>query len=220
MDIDGYEGLYQVSSLGRVRSLDRFVYSYRSKDGKALVRGKILKPCLNSNDKEKAYRFITFNDRKKYKVYRLVAFAFPEICGEYFEGAEVNHKNEIKTDDRAENLEWCTREYNINYGTRLKRMSDKMKGHTVSDETKRKIVEKRRENDSYKHSKDTIDRIKETRKRKPVLQYTIDGVFVKEYQSLLEASSVNCYSLSNISSCCKERRKQAYGYVWKFKEEA
>lgn len=43
---------------------------------------------------------------KNLRVARLVAFAFPEICGEYFEGAEVNHKNCIITDNRACNLEW------------------------------------------------------------------------------------------------------------------
>lgn len=62
---------------------------------------------------------------KNFKVHQIIAFAFPEICGEWFPGAEVNHKNENKQDNRAENLEWCTRVYNVNYGTRNERAKEK-----------------------------------------------------------------------------------------------
>ena len=56
-----------------------------------------------------------------YKVGQVVAYAFPEICGEWFEGAEVNHKNEDKTDNRACNLEWVDKKTNVNWGTRNQR---------------------------------------------------------------------------------------------------
>ena len=216
-DIPNYEGIYQVSNLGRIRSLDRFVNNYKSRTKKGLVRGKILKPCLDSLDAHKGYYFVTFNDRKHYKVHRLVAFSFPEICGEWFEGAEVNHKNEIKTDNRAENLEWCTRAYNINFGTAIKRKTEKMIGHVVADETKHKIVETRRKNNSYKHTQITIDKIKESRKRKPVLQFTLEDVFVKEYPSLIQAHRETGFSFQNISACCKGKRKTAHGFKWKYK---
>ena len=219
-DIKNYEGLYQVSNYGRVRSVDRFVYNYRSKNRKALIKGKILKQSLDNTNKEIGYYFVIFSDRKHYKVHRLVAFAFPEICGEWFEGAECNHKNEIKTDNRAINLEWVTHDYNIHYGTAIERKGNKLKGHIVSDETKRKIVKRRRENNSYKHTQETINRIKETRKRKVVLQFTLEGVFVKEYSSILEAGYLNNYSFGNIARCCRGETKTAYGYIWKFKEGA
>ena len=219
-DIKNYEGLYQVSNYGRIRSVDRFVYNYRSKNGKALIKGKILKQSLDNTNKEIGYYFVIFSDRKHYKVHRLVAFAFPEICGEWFEGAECNHKNEIKTDNRAINLEWVTHNYNIHYGTAIERKGNKLKGHIVSDETKRKIVKRRRENNSYKHTQETINRIKETRNRKIVLQFSKDGYFIKEYSSLVEAAYLNNYSFGNISSCCRGKTKTAYGYIWKFKEGA
>ena len=62
--------------------------------------------------------------RKSFKIHRLVAFMF--IDG-YFENAQVNHKDENKTNNHVENLEWCTREYNINYGTRNERMGESHK---------------------------------------------------------------------------------------------
>lgn len=58
---------------------------------------------------------------KNLRVARLVAFAFPEICGEYFEGAEVNHKNCIITDNRACNLEWVDRRLNNTWGDRIEK---------------------------------------------------------------------------------------------------
>ena len=117
-DIKGYEGLYQVSNFGRVRSLN---YN-RTGIIKILKQQKIYSGYLtvylgNNGD----------NKGTKYFVHRLVAFAFPEICGEYFEGATVNHKNEIPWDNRAENLHWCTQSFNNSYGTRANRIYSKTK---------------------------------------------------------------------------------------------
>ena len=96
-DIEGYEGLYKVSSLGRV-----------------MRDGKILKPLLRPN----GYYQVTLclsGKRKSHKIHRLVAKAFPEICGEWFDGCEVNHKDEDKSNNAAENLEICDRRYNNLY---------------------------------------------------------------------------------------------------------
>ena len=121
-DIKGYEGLYQISNLGRIKSFDKVIA--QKNNSTAIKKGRILHWSSDGR-----YLFIRLTDsnrvRKNYKVHRLVAFAFPEICGEWFEGAEVNHKNEIKTDNRAENLEWCTQSFNVNYGTRNQRTSEK-----------------------------------------------------------------------------------------------
>lgn len=107
-DIEGYEGHYQVSNQGRVRSLKfekkRILKPHRDKGGYLLVN-----LCNNS-------------EMKTFKVHRLVAKVFisnPQNL------PEINHKDEIKTNNCVENLEWCDRKYNINYGTHIQRRSDK-----------------------------------------------------------------------------------------------
>lgn len=103
LPIAGYTGLYEVSSLGRVRSLD-----YRH-DG----RVQVLKPITHAN----GYLQVTlYKDGKckKCTVHRLVAEAFlPNVEGL----SQVNHKDECKTNNAVSNLEWCTASYNLQYGT-------------------------------------------------------------------------------------------------------
>ena len=117
-DIEGYEGLYQVSNLGRVRSLDRMVeYS----DGtKRLHRGRVLKAAADKDGYDRVI-LSTPSGHKNRLVHRLVAQAFipnPEHL------PEVNHKDENKRNNVVSNLEWCTDKYNVNYGTGLKRRAD------------------------------------------------------------------------------------------------
>lgn len=108
-DIKGYEGLYKVSSLGNIKSLDRIVFNEGNKSN-CKIKGKILKP----NKDKGGYMYVGLVKNKKktnsIKVHRLVAFAF---CNGYKQGLEVNHKNGIRHDNRAINLEWVTRSKNI-----------------------------------------------------------------------------------------------------------
>lgn len=107
--IKGYENLYQISNLGRVKSMGNG-NSSNSKE-------RILKPTTNN----KGYLYIGLckdGKVKYYLVHRLVANSFIDNPDNY---NEVNHINEDKTDNRVNNLEWCSREYNINYGSRIER---------------------------------------------------------------------------------------------------
>ena len=101
----GYEG-YEVSSLGRIRSLN-----YKRGIGKI----KLMAPQAKAS----GYLFIGLRKPKCKKkmlyIHRLVAFAFPEICGKWFEGCQVNHKNMRRDDNRAVNLEVCTAIENLAY---------------------------------------------------------------------------------------------------------
>ena len=106
LDIEGYEGLYQVSSDGRVKSLKR----------KMRKNERILKPSS-----DRGYLYVDLcagGKRKRYKVHRLVCKAFHENPDNK---PEVNHINENASDNRACNLEWCTRRENNNHGTRTER---------------------------------------------------------------------------------------------------
>ena len=109
-DIKGYEGLYQVSNLGRVKSLERTVRG--CSNSTRVLNEKILKPQLKKN----GYYYVSlWYDRKEYSetVHRLVAMAFlPNPDNLPF----INHKSEIRTQNNVENLEWCSVQYNSVYG--------------------------------------------------------------------------------------------------------
>ena len=108
-EIEGFEGLYYINEQGDILS-----ESCNSKSNKGR---RILKQSINKD----GYNIVTLNN-KTYLVHRLVAQTFiPNI----YKLSQVNHKNEIKTDNRVCNLEWCDEKYNINYGTRIYRCAEK-----------------------------------------------------------------------------------------------
>ena len=110
-DIQGYEGLYQISNMGNVKSLN---YLRTGKES-------ILKP--QKTGKEYLYVYLYKDGKSKgYRIHRLVATAFCENPEGY---TEVNHINEDKADCRAENLEWCSRSYNLSYNGRAKKVAEK-----------------------------------------------------------------------------------------------
>ena len=107
-DIPGYEGHYQASNLGRIRSFK-------------CNKVRILKPGRDG----RGYcivRLYLNNVKKSAKVHRLVWTAFN---GAILKGLEINHRNEKKDDNSLVNLELVTRKENMNYGTRTKRASEK-----------------------------------------------------------------------------------------------
>lgn len=103
-DVVGYEGLYRVSNYGNVFSVrkDRLLKTETTNKG-------YLRVCLRKDGKE-----------KHLKVHRLVANAFIPNPNNY---PQVNHKDEVKTNNCAFNLEWCTNDYNAHYGTRNERVA-------------------------------------------------------------------------------------------------
>ncbi len=108
-DIAGYEGKYQVSSLGNVRAMNYH------REG----RCQVLKPAM---DKYGYLKLLLCKNgkHKNHSVHRLVAEAFITNA----EGLEqVNHKDECKTNNCVDNLEWCSCEYNHSYGTRTARQA-------------------------------------------------------------------------------------------------
>lgn len=120
-DIPGYEGLYKVSNTGKIFSVvtNRELSVIQKKDGYT---------CITLCDKD--------HNKKQYRIHQLVAKAFIPNPNNL---PMINHKNEIKNDNRVENLEWCTAQQNSSYGTRPERISEKLKGVPKSKEA----IEKR-----------------------------------------------------------------------------
>lgn len=160
---------YMISNLGNVKSL---------KFGKE----RILKQAKYTN----GYCFVVLSKEGKQKsciIHRLVATAFipnPDNL------PEVNHKNEIKTDNRLENLEWVTHKQNCNYGTRNERSSKANKG------------------------KPNIAR------QKPIACYNKKGNLVALYTSATQASELLIIDISSIIKCCRGKYKTCGGYIFKY----
>lgn len=132
--IKGYEGLYEVSNLGNIRSLDKVVMCVRNgKELGVLHKGKVLKP----SKRQHGYLGVMLYGRgghktrgfKTFSIHRLVAEAFipnPDRL------PEVNHIDEDKTNNAVTNLEWMSHVDNTNYGTTQQRRSQKIRNNSKS----------------------------------------------------------------------------------------
>ena len=113
-DVKGYEGLYQVSNLGRVKS-------FRKSTKYGMPEEIILKPSMINSGYHVVSLYSPNKKKKKFQVHRLVAESFLSNKDNL---PCVNHKDENKTNNCSSNLEWCTYQYNNNYGTARLRSSD------------------------------------------------------------------------------------------------
>lgn len=174
--VPDYEGLYEVSNYGRVKSLFRY---------KRIM--------TSSPNKGNGYLYVQLFKNKKGKnfaIHRLVAMCF---CDNPENKPFVNHKDETRTNNHADNLEWVTHKENCNYGTAIKRRVQ----HT--DFANRKI-----------------DRSKQAAAvSKPILQYTKDGKFVRAWKSASECSRKTGISISGIRCVARGKRNSVYGYIFK-----
>ena len=114
-DIEGYDGKYQVSNLGRIRSVDHTTEVFRfGRIVKVHYKGRIRKHFTLKN----GYLFVPIRQYPSIQIHRAVAKAF--VSG-YFEGAQVNHKDENRKNNRWDNLEWVTCKENNNYGSHTRK---------------------------------------------------------------------------------------------------
>ena len=194
-DIEGYEGYYQISNMGRVKSLERTVWNSGLNGGcYVTIPEKIMKGVADGHDYLQVKLYKDGKD-KKCRINRLVASAFLENPQNL---PEVNHKNEDKTDNRVENLEWCSSSYNINYGARNKKVAEKLKGRKLSEEHKKKIGKKN---------------------SKPVFSVNKESGLIMWWQSANEAEKCTGINKNSICACLKGRQKSAGGHYWFYADD-
>lgn len=196
--IKNYEGLYEISNFGNVKSLERYSDT-KNKYGymKRSVKEKILNPSISS----KGYMKVTLsNDKNKiFSVHRLVAQAFlpnPDNL------PQVNHIDGNKQNNKVDNLEWCTNKENQEHAIK--------NGLKNIEKITKRIVEFNKINKitPYKAIEKTKNKCK---------QYDKNGNFLKLWESLSEASKTLKINVSNISECCNGKRLSAGGFIWKYK---
>lgn len=142
-DIKGYEGYYQVSNMGRVKRL-----KITGKDGRT-YRERILIPVYNTR-----YLNVSLCKNgiiKQYRVHRLVCTAFLENPNNY---PCINHKDENRLNNNADNLEWCTVKYNNSYGTNIMRRAKARSRAVVQMDLDGKVIKRW---DSLKEAKKSLN---------------------------------------------------------------
>lgn len=217
-DVPNYEGLYQASNLGRIKSLPRLDRLGRE------VKGGIRKQtmantgylCVPLYAKEGGKKTL-----KLYCVHRLIAETFlPNLDNKPC----IDHINTVKTDNRVENLKWVTYQENNNNPITKSSMQQTMKDLSCTEEGKKKIerlvlsskteAAKAKWRASFKRP-EVLAKI--TRAHgKPVVQLTFEGQFVAEYSCIREAHEKT--GACHIGDVCSGKRHWAGGYLWKFKE--
>jgi hypothetical protein len=169
-DITWYEWKYQASNLWRIKSLKNNKWG--------LGGNKILKPQNNSR-----WYYKIILEWKKFYVHRLVMWAF-----KWESILDVNHKNGIKSDNKLENLEYCTRSYNIK--------------HSFNELWRKPSWLNKKW--ALHHSSIKVN------------QYDLEWNFIKTYWSLHEAWEKLNIFYQNINHCCKWKRKTTWWYIWKY----
>lgn len=163
--IIGYEGLYEVSNFGNVKSLN--------------WRNTGVEKCLYLKKHNKGYFQVELCKNKKRKmflVHRIVAEAF---LPNPLKKTQINHKDYNRQNNNVENLEWCT-------------VSENMR-HSCSRRKARPI-----------------------KRKEKICQFTLDGKFLRLWESCISIKRETKYNQTSIFECCENKRKTAYGYLWRY----
>lgn len=221
-DVVGYEGLFQVSNLGRVKSLPKLK--------KTPTTTYLTKEIIKAPQLCKGYLRVNLMGKGCF-VHILVAEAF---IGKR-NGMTVNHIDECKTNNHLSNLEYMSLSDNIRYGTGVKRSAESRKDNPLICTPVNQytldgfLVEnislccshKRNQSNGYiwRYDGDNDVTYKRKTNAKKVVQIGTSDEIIAEFNSIREASEVAGVLSSDICNCCKGKIKQSKGFKFKYKEE-
>ena len=233
-DVEGYEGFYQVSNKGRVKSLDRI--SINKNGLKCHFKERILNPRLNSG----GYREVPLcknGTQHSARVHRLVAKAFiPNPDNLPF----INHKDENKENNCVENLEWCTPEYNVNYSQAIPISEFDLDGNWIKNWPSIVVAEReipissadlcscckglrytakgriwRYWKPEYKEGYILTDIQEKPILGRPISQFDMDGNYIKTWPNSVLAAKELKISAGNIRACCNGIDYSYKGFIFR-----
>ena len=206
VDVVEYEGLYQVNGRGDVKSLN---YN-------GTGREKILRPSTLKNG---YLQVMLYNNGKteQLKVHRII---YESFYGNIPEGMVIDHIDTNRQNNSVENLRCVTHKENVNNPITKKRMNEANKKKAKGPEWRKKQLEGSKKRSQNTEWQKNVSEANKKRCSKPVIQYDLDGNFIKEWSSMHEIERELGFDHANISACCKGKRKSAYGFIWKYKEAA
>ncbi|QSF43540.1 NUMOD4 domain-containing protein [Paenibacillus tianjinensis] len=245
-DIEGFEGYYQVSTHGRIRSLDRVIDSGRR------FKGKIITPSYDTQGYVTVHLYKNGKD-KTCRAHRLVALAF---IANPDNKPEVNHLDEIRNNNRIENLQWCTPLENSNYGNRKLRISQNTDYVTIAKKCKKAVNQYTLNGDFLRTWDSARDVQKETgiqqsairlnvngqyssaggfiwqdantqsssatpyktKRNRRVYQYDLSGNFIKEWNMIKDIYNELGLNKKRISMCMNGEIESFEGFIWKDSE--
>lgn len=193
-DIKGYEGYYQISSEGIVKSLERFVKQgnfirHEKEKIKKIHKNPYGYPCVTLCKDKKS---------KNFQIHRLLAIAFiPNPDNKPY----VDHINTDRCDYRLENLRWVTPKENANNEITLQHCRENL---YIPEVQRRSILTKKNRKDNF------------LGKPRTVFQFTFDGVFVSEYDTIADAARAVDGDAVSIKRVCDKKQTSASGFIWSY----
>lgn len=184
-DVVGFENKYEVSNLGKVKK--KQTIKKHCLGGDSISKERILKP--NKHREGYLYAQLIIDGKLiPIGIHRLVAIAFIPNPNNL---PQINHKDENKENNCVDNLEWCDKNYNNNYGTRNKKISDANKGR--------------------KPSKEAIEKHK-----KKIVQMDLEGNVIKVWDSIKDAIDEGGFNAGGIGGCLKGKLNKHHNFKWKY----
>lgn len=193
-DITGFEGFYQISSLGNIRTKDRYV---KCRDGKMrFVKGRLC--SLNQRNRYKTVTLYKDGFCQRWSVHRLVALAFISNPKKL---PYIDHIDGNPSNNCIENLRWVTQKENMNNPLTKIKCSERV----YTNDRNKKILETRKLKCSLNQERE-------------VFQFSISGEFIQSFKSISEASRITGAHHSSIGNVCRRGRggKSAGGFLWSY----